>query len=321
LPAGRAAAFASAPVPQPPLNADSQEDAIMPPSIVRIGLPLVPALLLAAAGLAVKPAVTELAATFVGDLPEAMIRQDDWNRPYVSRTVDGSANRAYISAMGLLQVQVLYPGAARYVDVDFSRSAGGPGAYHDPGASVLCTPVDGAGPRFPVDIPPFLWRDRAPGPPALYTTQPPYATRAVRMMSGREWTRVQDPDTLEWSWKRGGVMNLRGVSDAPRYADVTIDFDTPELNAIGAKAYLAFDSRYAAPDVVGTSTSLLKVVRTGSVWTITPIPAGEAGIVEANIANLTIRVPTPDKRVYTSGYATCPLGSFVMPFELTLTER
>ena len=149
---------------------------------------------------------------------------------------------------------------------------------------------------------------------AAYMPDP--APTLCHVSNGNEWIH----DGTSWV-NTGSRLNLLTLGDEPRYMGIVIEFYTDALHAQNAAAVIAFDNPTGGPNVIGYTQSLVKVTRNGDTWTITPVPAGEGGIAEANVGNVTLNVPTPRKRGYTSNYGTCNLGSFVMPFELTLTKR
>ena len=98
----------------------------------------------------------------------------------------------------------------------------------------------------------------------------------------------------------------------PRYARSIIYFDVVDMDDLT----LGFNSQ--GWNLIGNDPSYIKVVRYGQTWTVTPVPAGEAGLGWGNAVRLSVPVPTP-KRTYATRYGTCDLGTFDMPFELRLT--
>ena len=258
-----------------------------------------------------KTTVVELNAAFLDTtllgLP-AKIRND---RPdfYISQKVSGYTNWAYISGMGTLVMQVVYPGALRYVGFRFDEPVDPQWPYFPAGSTAVCQAVDGNGPLFTIPVPEFLLDTSAAHVP---DPQPAY----FRVSNGKEWVY----DGVTWA-TTGTYLNLLTMSDGPRYMGIVIEFYTDALHAQHAAAVIAYDNPTGGPNVIGYTQSLVKVTESGDTWTMTPVPAGEGGIAEANVGNVTLNVPTPRKRGYTSDYGTCNLGSFVMPFELTLTRR
>ena len=258
-----------------------------------------------------KATIVELNAAFLEynslGLP-AKIRNDT-PAPYISQKVSGYANWAYISTMGTLVLQVVYPGALRYVSFQFDDPVDPDWGYFPAGSTAVCEAVDGIGPLFSVPIPEFLLLTSGSHVP---DPQPTY----FRVSNGKEWVY----DGTAWV-NKGTTLNLLTMGDSSRYMGIVIEFYTDALHAQNAAAVVAYDNPTGGPNVIGYTQSLVKVTRNGDTWTITPVPAGEGGIAEANVGNVTLNVPTPRKRGYTSNYGTCNLGSFVMPFELTLTKR
>ena len=73
-------------------------------------------------------------------------------------------------------------------------------------------------------------------------------------------------------------------------------------------------------NVIANDVSCVKVVRYGQTWTVTPIPAGEAGFSSpGNVAHLSVPATAPKNRIYTTRAGSCDLGNFELPFELQLT--
>ena len=257
-----------------------------------------------------KLTIIELNAVFLDTTSlglSAKIRNDRPD-PYISQKVSGYANWAYISTMGTLQLQVIYPGAERFVSFQFDEPYGS-SAYYPAGASVSCQAVDGNGPLFSYPVPEFLIDTSA-------AHMPDPAPTLFHVSNGNEWIH----DGTTWV-NTGNRLNLLTMGDEPRYMGIVIEFYTDALHAQNAAAVIAYDNPTGGPNVIGYTQSLVKVTRSGDSWTMTPVPAGEGGIAEANVGNVTLNVPTPRRRGYTSNYGTCNLGSFVMPFELTLTRR
>jgi hypothetical protein len=254
--------------------------------------------------------IVELNAAFLDytslGLP-AKIRNDKPD-PYISQKVSGWANWAYLTTAGTLMLQAVYPGALRYVLFQFDEPYGS-SAYYPAGAYVSCQAVDGVGPLFSYQVPEFLLDT---SPVHVPDPQPTY----FRTSNGKEWVY----DGSAWV-NTGTALNLLTMGVEPRYMGIVIEFYTDALHAQNAAAVIAYNNPTGGPNVIGYTQSLVKVARSGDTWTISPIPAGEGGIAEANIGNVTLNVPAPRKRGYTSNYGTCNLGSFVMPFELTLTRR
>jgi hypothetical protein len=257
-----------------------------------------------------KVSIVELNAGFLDftslGLP-AKIRNDR-PEPYISQKVSGWANWAYLTTAGTLMLQAVYPGALRYVLFQFDEPYGS-SAYYPAGAYVSCQAVDGVGPLFSYPVPEFLLDTSSVHVP---DPQPTY----FRTSNGKEWVY----DGSVWV-NTGSALNLLTMGDQPRYMGIVIEFYTDALHAQNAAAVIAYNNPTGGPNVIGYTQSLVKVTRSGDTWTITPVPAGDGGIADANIGNVTLNVPTPRKRSYTSNYGTCNLGSFVMPFELTLTRR
>jgi hypothetical protein len=212
---------------------------------------------------------------------------------------------------GRLMFQVTYPppDPTRYVELDFSQQVT-PGAP-PLGDKLSCLQVSSSGETYGQ---PFA----GPAVPQ-FLKGVDHRVRALyfRLSSDFEWFF----DGGKWTTAKGRYLSLAAMPDngAPRYFKGWISVDVAELevNGAGPNLNLAFNGQGLNP--IGDEGGYLKVVRYGQQWTITPVSAGEAGLSGGSTAHLSLSVQTPDKRNYTSRNGNCDLGTFNMPFSLTLT--
>jgi len=280
-------------------------------SLVRIGLALILATTSAGWGHAERTKVTEFKATFGDSL---MLRNDNLGRPYISEKIVGWTNWAYASTVGS-ELQVLYPGGSRYVVVDFGDISPAGADYLGAGTKPWCDPIGSTATPVQIDAPSFLVEG------AAHVLQPPNPTRVFKLITEKEyrWEPVNaaQPES-GYHWQVYGALDIPGMADSDtRYVKMWVSFTTPEMEAIGATAYLAFDSQTGV-NPIGQVPSLGKVHRSGNTWTITAVPVDEHG--SGGLAKLSYQLQ-PNTKLKRSGYHSCSLGWYEVPFELTLSKR